>query len=464
MSDPSHELLRAMPSTSTLLETETFRGLASEFGDRLAKLELRALLAQARSSIGAGKLAQPPAAEELLADLRPRLVRLVRPEGREAINATGILLHTGLGRAPLCAEALAAIAHLRGYSLLQSDVADGGRSLREEKVEQLLCELTGCEAATVVNNNAAATMLILNTLAAGREVIISRGQLIEIGGSFRIPDVMTQSGAVLREVGTTNRTHVADYVGAIGERTAAILHVHTSNYRIRGFAGVPSIEELVQVGRDHGVPVVDDVGSGALVPLQPYGLPDEPLVHDSIAAGSDVCCFSADKLIGGPQAGLIVGKQALIGRIRKNPFARMFRVCKLTLAALEATLCHFVDGRSYRHAIPFYSMLGRPIEALQQQAKLVVSLIGEVPGATIAVVDHLSYVGSGSVPDQGVATVAVSIRHEARTPRELARRLRTSIPAVFGHIKDDRLLLDMRTVESERVRVLAALARQALFA
>jgi len=275
-----------------------------------------------------------PCGEEIAAELEHRLVRLCQPQGRRAINASGILLHTGLGRAPLADDAAAALAGTTRYSVLQASLESGDRSLREEKIQRLLIELTGCEAATVVNNNAAATMLILHTLAAGREVIISRGQLIEIGGSFRMPDVMSRSGAILREVGTTNRTHVRDYEEAINERTAAIMHVHTSNYRVRGFAGAPDIGELVELGRRRDVAVIDDLGSGAIVPLAEFGIGNEPLVKDSIAAGADVVCFSGDKLICGPQAGIICGKKPIIERIRRSAFARMFRVCKLTLAGL----------------------------------------------------------------------------------------------------------------------------------
>jgi L-seryl-tRNA(Ser) seleniumtransferase len=462
MNDVRNRQLRALPSTSRLIGTETFARIGGEFGLALAKFELRGLVDGYRSAIRDAKLDAAPSVDSLLEQLRGRLVRLSRPEGRRAINATGILLHTGLGRAPLCREALDAIGHFDQYSLLQTDIEDGGRGLREQKVERMLRELTGCEAACVVNNNAAATMLILRTLAVRKEVIISRGELVEIGGSFRIPDVMAESGAVLREVGTTNRTHLGDYERAISGETAAILHVHPSNYRIRGFVATPSIQALVELAHRHSVLAIHDLGSGALVPLSPFGLPDEPLVKDSVAAGMDLCCFSGDKLISGPQAGIILGRQSVIQRIRKHPMARMLRVCKLTLAALEATLCHYLDGDSFRQAIPLYRMLARKVDDLEQQAEALAHLIGAIPGATVRVVEQWSYMGSGAVPDQAIPSRAVSLQHQTRSARDISRRLRLQIPAVFGHLSGDCLLLDMRTVEPSEVAELGRSAERAL--
>jgi L-seryl-tRNA(Ser) seleniumtransferase len=457
-------LLRALPSVSKLTEAATFGELVVEFGEGLTKFELRALMDQTREEIRDGQLADAPTVEALLEALRLRLVRLTRPEGRRAINGSGILLHTGLGRAPMCREALEALAHFDRYSVLQTDIAAARRSKRDEKIERMLMKLCGCEAATVVNNNAAATMLILNTLAAGKEVIISRGQLVEIGGSFRLPDVMARSSAVMREVGTTNRTHPWDYEDAVGEETGALMHVHTSNYRVRGFSSTPDIRELVQLGRRHGLPVIDDIGSGALATLEEYGLHNEPLVQDSVAAGADAICFSGDKLICGPQAGIIVGKREIIARIRKNPFARMFRVCKLTLAALEATLVHFING-DHARAIPFYRLLAREVDELESQAEHLVRLLGDCPAdlaADLAVVDDLSQVGSGSLPDEGLPTKVVRIRCHSAPPEVLARWLRMGIPSVFGRVKDEMVLLDMRMIQPEEVELLASLVRAAL--
>jgi L-seryl-tRNA(Ser) seleniumtransferase len=461
VSQDAARLLRALPSVSDFLGSEAGRALAGEFGEGALKFELRRALDEAREAIRAGRAGAAPDPAALAADLRTRLLRLSRPAGRRAVNATGILLHTGLGRAPLCAEAAEALAGCARYSVLQADLRSGERSLREEKVERLLRELVGCEAATVVNNNAAATMLILNTLVPGREVIVSRGQLIEIGGAFRLPEVMAKSGAVLREVGTTNRTHLRDYESAIGEATGAILHVHTSNYRVRGFASAPEIGELCELGRRRNLPVLDDLGSGALVPLREFGLPDEPLVAESLKAGSLAACFSGDKLISGPQSGIICGKGEAIERIRKNPFMRMFRVGKLTLAALEATLLHFLNGESWRRAIPLYRTLARPAAELQEQAQRFVKLAADVPGLALAVAEDISYIGSGSAPDEGVPTRAVAVDPGKLSADGLARELRLGVPAVFARIKDGRVLLDMRTVAAEEVEELAGCLRAA---
>jgi L-seryl-tRNA(Ser) seleniumtransferase len=437
------EDLRALPPVDGFLQTPAGGALAGEFGTGLVKQELRALLAGVRERIRAGE-ASAPDAPSIAGELRPRLARIVRADGRRALNATGILLHTGLGRAPLSSEATAALGAAGGYTVLQTSVETGKRCLREEAIERMLQTLTGCEAATVVNNNAAATMLALNTVAAGREVVVSNGQLIEIGGAFRLPDVMEMSGARLRGVGCSNRTHVRDYETAIGEETGAIIHVHTSNYRVRGFAGTPGIRELVPLGVAHGVPVLDDLGSGALTPLSEWGLADEPLVRESLKAGVDLCFFSGDKLIGGPQSGVLLGRRDLVERIRRNPFARMFRVGKLTLAALEVTLAHFVND-TFREAIPFYRMLCRPVGELQQQADRVAGALAEA-GLSVAVEADTAYVGSGSLPDEGVPSRAVVIDPAPRSAETAAARLRAGLPAVFARIQGGRIRLDMRTV------------------
>jgi L-seryl-tRNA(Ser) seleniumtransferase len=326
--------------------------------------------------------------------------------------------------------------------------------LREEKLEVLLRHLTGCEAATVVNNNAAASMLVLQELCAGREVIVSRGQLIEIGGAFRIPEVLRQSGATMVEVGTTNRTHLRDYAAAITPATGALLHVHTSNYRIRGFAGTPGIGELCALGRERSLPVIDDLGSGALVPLTEFGLDPEPLVSESLAAGATAVCFSGDKLICGPQAGLICGTAAVIDRIRRNPFARMFRVCKLTLAALETTLTHFVDG-SYRERLPFYRLLATPPAVLARRARALRRRLPAALAATVRIEAGESFVGSGSIPDTGIPTRVLVVPAPPRQAAHLATALRTGTPAIFCRIHDDALCFDLRTVAPADLAVLA---------
>jgi L-seryl-tRNA(Ser) seleniumtransferase len=444
MSDAINAALRKLPSVGAVLDAPAVAALQDRFGPRLTRFVVRRFLDELREDVRAGRRGDVPGLDQLAEEVHVRLTRLALPLGRRAINATGILLHTGLGRAPLADDAAAAIADCVHYTILQTDIETGRRSLREAKIEAMLRELTGCEAATVVNNNAAATMLVLHTLAHGKEVIVSRGQLVEIGGSYRLPDVLAASGATLREIGTTNRTHLRDYRAAINENTGAIIHVHTSNYRIRGFASTPPIQELAPLGREHGIPVIDDLGSGALVPLREFGLPDEPLVGESIAAGADVLCFSGDKLICGPQAGMILGRTDVIGRIRKNPFARMFRCDKMTLAGVEATLPHFING-DFRHTIPLYRMLARETADLEAEAQALARTLAEVPGLDADVVDDLAYIGSGSIPDEGIPGKAVSLRVDVPA-EELARRLRRGLPSVFGRVHQDRVLLHMRTL------------------
>ncbi len=451
--------LREIPALSELLLLSAVQRFKQEFGAGVVKFALRELLAETRQAIQEGD-GSGLDAEALAAALRPRLARLAAPAGRRVINATGILLHTGLGRAPLCDEAVQALAAADGYAVLQARLDTGKRARRGERLERLLVELTGAEAAAVVNNNAAATMLILNTLAAGREVIISRGQLIEIGGEFRMPDVMTASGVKLREIGTTNRTHLRDYENAINENTGAIAHVHTSNYRVRGFAGTPDIRELVALGRQHDLPVIDDLGSGALVSLAEWGLPDEPLVAASIGAGADAVCFSGDKLIGGPQAGIICGRRGKLEQIRKNPLMRMFRVGKLTEAALTATLLHFLNG-TYRH-LPLYRQLSLSLEALEERAGKVAGFIAGLPGVRATVGDDLSQIGGGSIPDQGIPTRVLRVSVDGRALENVARQLRNGIPSVFCRIKEEALVFDLRPVLAGEVETLGESLRRAL--
>lgn len=455
-----NELMSQIPSVSSVLEWEAVRALGREFGDGVLKMELRSLLDEIRDHLKGGRLTVVPGDVELTDALRHRLLRLTQPMGRSAINAAGILLHTGLGRSPLCREAVAALGGMGAYSILQTGLASGKRSLREEKVERLLIELTGCEAATVVNNNAAATMLVLNTLAAGRQVIISRGQLIEIGGEFRMPDVMARSQVVMQEVGTTNRTHLHDYERAINEHTGALIHVHTSNFRVRGFAGVPDIAGLCALGQRKNLPVIDDVGSGSFIPLSRFGLADEPLVRTSIMAGADVVCFSGDKLICGPQSGIICGKKEMIEQIRKNPFARMFRVCKLTLAALEATLLHFVNG-TYAESLPFYQMLSVSMTTLEARAKGILSEVAGLKGVKASIHDDVAYVGSGSLPDEGIATKVLRLSVDGSWPVEVcAERLRSGMPSIFCRVNDNALVFDMRTLFCGEEKVIARKIRE----
>ncbi len=445
---------RKIPSLDSLLREDPVRALIEEFGRDIVVAEGRAALDEARARIalaeaGGVTIADVPT-EGLAGRLRSRLEKKFAPSLSPAVNATGIIMHSGLGRAVLseaAREALDAVAV--GYSTLALDPESGKRVSRDRHVEGLLRELTGAEAATVANNNAAATVLILNTLARGKEVVVSRGQLVEIGGSFRMPDVMTTSGAVLREVGTTNKTHLRDYHEAVTESTGAILRVHHSNYRIIGFAEEPGIDELVALGRGRGVPVVDDLGSGALVDLAPYGLASEPLVQASVRAGADVVCFSGDKLIGGPQCGIIVGKSAWIQKIKKNPLARAFRCGKLSLAGLEATLRLFLAPEKLAARHPIYRMLALTPDELGRRAKkLAVSLRKTLSAdVVISIEDGESQVGSGAVPVETLPSKVLAVQAPGVSAEDLARRLRSFTPPIFARIHKDAVIFDFRTIQ-----------------
>jgi len=374
---------------------------------------------------------------------------LLAPYFRYAVNALGIVLHTGLGRAPFSPDITAAMVSVtKGYSRLQID-DEGKRDDRYRKIGALLRILTGAESALIVNNNAGATLLILHALAAGKEVIISRGQLIEIGGAFRIPDVMAQSGAVMREVGTTNRTHLKDYESALNPATGALLRVHQSNYRIAGFTKEVTLEELVELGRKHNIPVVDDLGSGALIDLSRFGLPKEPLVQDSVKTGADVICFSGDKLIGGPQCGIIIGRKPLIDRIKKDPLTRALRCDKLTNAALEATLRLFL--RSETELIRSHAVLGlllRTPRMIKNQANKCARMLRKsfADRLDISVREAVSEIGGGSLSTEQLPTFVVAVTPKQGTVDELAGKLRLASTPVFGRVADNSLLLDFRTV------------------
>jgi L-seryl-tRNA(Ser) seleniumtransferase len=409
---------------------------------------LRERILAGEDGLSAEDLRTPAVGTLVKAEIRRRL----RPSLRPAINAAGIILHTGLGRALLPEAAVGALHDVaRGYCTLATDLDTGRRGHRDAHLEELICRLTGAEAATVANNNAAATMLILNTLAEGREVIVSRGQLVEIGGSFRMPDVMEASGAILRDIGTTNRVHLRDYEAAIGENTGAILRVHQSNYRIVGFSSEPPLEDLVALGREHSLPVIDDLGSGALMDLSRYGLEPEPLAQESVRAGADVACFSGDKLIGGPQAGVIIGTHEVLERIKTNQLARAFRVGKLTIAAMEAALKLFLNPDTLEQTHPTYRMLALTPDELQRRAEALAEGLAELPPeiARVEVIDGFSQVGSGSVPAENLPTRLLSIRPDAISAGELARRLRHHDPAIFPRVHAGEVLLDPRTIQPE---------------
>ena len=453
---------RKLPAVDALLREPAITALAAEFGLAAVADGLRGLLAEARAAIAAGGAA--PDAATWAARLADALARTQVATLRPVINATGVIVHTNLGRAPLSHAALDAVqAVAQGYSTLEYDLDEGARGSRHDHAKDLLAELTGAEDAVVVNNNAGAVYLTLSALCAGREVIISRGQLVEIGGGFRIPDVLRQSGATLVEVGATNRTHAHDFRAALGERTAALMRVHSSNFRQIGFVSEPALDDLAALAHGHrdasSAPVIliDDLGSGTLLDTRPYGLAAEPMVQQSLAAGADVVTFSGDKLLGGPQAGLIVGRRELLATIRRHPMARALRVDKMTLAALEATLRAYRRGRA-PDEVPVWRMIAAPAAALQARALAWQRSLSEhMPSLSTEVVAGESAVGGGSLPGETLPTFLLAVRRADVTAA--AARLRQADPPVIGRIQRDQLLFDPRTVLPEQdAAFLAALA------
>jgi L-seryl-tRNA(Ser) seleniumtransferase len=453
--------LRQLPPVNSILESPTLVEAARETPRDLIVEAVRLELEQARHALkDNGELL--PDAEEIARRASTRLAGQMRPNLRRVINATGIVLHTNLGRAPLAeAAARAASAAANEYLNLEMDLRTGERSSRQLAIRNWLCRLTGAESATAVNNCAAATVIVLRTLAAGKEVVVSRGQLIEIGGSFRIPDIMGVSGATLHEVGTTNITRISDYEKAIGPNTAALMRIHTSNYRVTGHTASASLEQLIALGKKHNLPVIDDVGSGALFDFSRLGLAGEPLIRDSIAAGADLVLFSGDKLLGGPQAGVIVGRSALIQRIEKDPLMRAFRLDKMTLAALEATLRIYLDEARALAEVPVLRMLNTPLADLKRRAKSLAKSLAAIPGVSAEARESSAFVGGGSLPEQTLPTCVVALAAEAVSDAQLAERLRTGDPAVLGRVQAGRVLLDVRTIFAEQETDLVEAIRKA---
>jgi len=419
-----------------------------------------------RVSGGEGDVSREDLTGRAVLRTRELALALSRPVLRRVINATGVVLHTNLGRAPLSEAALAAVARVAaGYGNLELDLDTGRRGSRYQAVEALLTRLTGAEAALVVNNNAAAVLLALGTLAAGREVVVSRGQLVEIGGSFRIPDVMAASGARLVETGTTNKTYRRDYDRACSERTALLLQVHTSNYRVVGFVHETTTAELVELGREKGLPVMCDLGSGCLVDLAPYGLPGEPTVPEVVAAGADVITFSGDKLLGGPQAGLIVGRREMVERMKKNPLTRALRIDKMTAAALEATLRAYLDPARALGEIPVLRMLTADRAALREEAAALAGALerGIQPGrAAITLGEGTARVGGGAYPLAELPAVVVECAPRGVTAGEVQKRLREGPEPVLARVREDRVLFDPRTLLPGDGEILARQVARAL--
>lgn len=443
-----------IPSIEQLRQRPAIVALAQRHGHAATVAALRRVADAIRRAIAGGDVfgAGDEVVREIEARVGSDLASTARGSLRPVINATGVVIHTNLGRAPLSRAALRRVAEAcAGYSNLEYDLHAGRRGSRSVHAASILTTLTGAEAAAVVNNNAAATMLILAAIAAGREVVISRGELVEIGGGFRVPDVMTQSGAVLREVGTTNRTRVADYRAAIGPRTAMLLRVHPSNFRIEGFTERPALTELVAAAREAGIAVVEDLGSGCLLEQFQW----EPTVQASIAAGVDLVCFSGDKMLGGPQAGIIIGRKDLVERVQKHPLMRALRVDKLTLAALEGTLLEYHSGRAHA-SVPVVRMLAMTAEEIEARAQQLAERLHQA-GWRLTLVSGASAIGGGSAPGVTLETVLVALERDGVRATELEGRLRELEVPVIARIEQDRVLLDLRTVPEDQDELLARL-------
>ncbi|MBP1687007.1 MAG: L-seryl-tRNA selenium transferase [Deltaproteobacteria bacterium] len=446
---PRIEQLRALPSVDRVLRTAEAQAALARFGHRYVTDSVRTILDQLRQGLTTGAVAVPPPAEEVMAAALAHMEASQRLTMRPVVNATGVVLHTNLGRALLADAAVQAVLQAGAHAVnLEYDLGRGERGERDAHVEEDLRALTGAEAATVVNNNAAAVVLALNTLAEGREVLVSRGELIEIGGSFRIPEVLAKSGARLREVGTTNRTHVADYADAVTEHTALLLKVHTSNYRIVGFTSAVSLPELVQLGTQRGIPVMEDLGSGALVDLSTYGLPKEPVVAERLRSGADLVSFSGDKLLGGPQAGIIVGRRELVARLTRNPLKRALRCDKLTLAALAATLRLYRTTPDLRAVLPTLRWLTRPLAEMDAVGAAAIALLRDAlgEGFRIELAASESEIGSGALPIENLPTRVIRITHPHEGAQEIARRFREAETPIIGRVQAGSFLLDLRGI------------------
>jgi len=445
---------RSLPSVNAILDLPAVQALQPRHAHELIVGAIRQEIDEARQRLAQGEVLDGQMdADAVAARIEQRLTRELRPKLRRVINATGIVLHTNLGRAPVAEEAAkAAYEAARGYLNLELDLETGQRSSRQDAIREWICRLTGAESATAVNNNAAATVIALRALCQGKEVIVSRGQLIEIGGSFRIPEIMTVSGATLREVGTTNITRLSDFEKAIGPNTAALMQVHTSNYRISGFTESVPIADLVELGRRHNLKVIDDVGSGALLDFSRFGFTGEPIARDSIAVGADLVLFSGDKLLGGPQAGILAGKKEWIQKIEKDPLMRAFRLDKMTLAALEATLRLYLNEEAALRDVPVLRLLGTPLTELQERAQGLATRLRQVDGIASAEVEQdVAFVGGGSLPDQQMKTWVVAVQARNLDETSLAQRLRVGDPAMMGRVRDGKLVLDVRTVFCEQI-------------
>jgi L-seryl-tRNA(Ser) seleniumtransferase len=437
-------LLRQIPAVNEMMNRTALKQLEARVGRRLVVECTRRVVQRLRDGIVTGSLSSISLValeQEIVSEAETAAHYSLRP----VINASGVILHTNLGRAPLAREAVEHLAEVATrYSNLEYELETGERGKRDVHTERLLCQLLGAEKALLVNNNAAAVLLALNTLAEGTEVVVSRGELVEIGGSFRIPEVCAKSGAVLREVGTTNRTRIDDYAAAINERTRLLLRVHPSNFRIVGFTARPSLAEFVELAQKHSLISMEDLGSGCLIDLSTKSIRDEPTATASLKAGVDVVTFSGDKLLGGPQAGILAGKRELLERIRKNPLFRALRVDKLIIAALEATISLYLQGKT--DDVPALRMINLPVEAIRRRATGLAGKISALPRFSVRVRDGESVIGGGSTPAQSLPTALLAVTHSSHSAQELEQLLRRNSPPVIARVEEDALLLDLRTV------------------
>jgi len=454
MDEKKKNLLRQLPKMDDILAALEKRGITSRYGKRHVMAASRSVIEEVRELIIKDDISrrQDSPDDGILDRIERKLRDLSQFRLKRVINATGVVLHTNLGRAPLCDSALSHLIEVsRSYSNLEYDTDKGERGLRYNHVRELLCSLSGAEDAMVVNNNAAAVLLVLDTLAKGREAIVSRGELVEIGGEFRIPAIMEKSGAVLCEIGTTNRTRLADYEEAISAQTGLIMKIHTSNFRIIGFTEEASLESLVLLGKKSGIPVMNDLGSGCMVDLSAYGLGNEPTVPAVIKTGVDVVTISGDKLLGGPQAGIILGAGEFIGRIMQNPLNRALRVDKLTLAALEATLIEYLNPKKALQNINILRSLTESFDETKRRAKKLAAALKRLknPLLSVSLCRGFSTVGGGALPAQEIETMLVSLRHSQLSSSHLEKAMRQFTVPVIARIDDDEVLLDVRTIHDE---------------
>jgi L-seryl-tRNA(Ser) seleniumtransferase len=460
ISKSQQEMLRALPGVDHILELCAPKPFFQDVPKSVLVNAIRGVLESMRGKIlnaDSGITDENLSDEAVIAAVTVAVAKASAPNLKPLVNATGVVVHTNLGRSLLPEAVVQNIAVIAGrYSNLEYDIAAGERGSRHASVEDLLCEISGAGAALAVNNNAGAVLLCLETFARNKEVIVSRGELVEIGGSFRVPDVMAKSGGILREVGTTNRTHLGDYETAIGEKTALMLKVHRSNYSVIGFTAEVSLKELVKLGADHGIPVMEDLGSGTFIDFSKYGLVREPTVQDSVASGTDVVTFSGDKLLGGPQAGIIVGKKSIVERIRQNPLARALRIDKLTLAALETTLRLYRDEEKAVRMIPTLRMLTMNIEAIEDRSSRLADELKAVGPSQldISIIERSSRAGGGALPMMELPSRCLRIQLEGMSANALEKRMRGNQPPIIGRIEDDAFIIDPRTLDEDDLPII----------